>query len=96
MRSTWVPGRLPATETTFPTLLSVLTWTRNSSTTGFTLSITSSLCHTFNRHLHIDAAKLEGTGFKCEVPGVTVPLLREVGVVPTGRGVVSSGGVSFT
>lgn len=32
----------------------------------------------YNRHLHIDGAKIEGTGFKCEVPEVTVELLREV------------------
>ena len=35
------------------------------------------------RHLHIDGAKIEGTGFKCEVPEVTVELLREVSHDPT-------------
>ena len=28
----------------------------------------------------MDGAKLEGTGFKCEVTEVTLPLLREVGL----------------
>lgn len=30
------------------------------------------------RHLHVDGAKLEGTGFRYEVPEVTLGLLREV------------------
>lgn len=36
------------------------------------------------RHLHIDAAKIEGTGFKCEVKEVTLLLLREVMSVVSG------------
>ena len=32
----------------------------------------------YNRHLHIDPTKIEGTGFKYEVPCVTVELLKEV------------------
>lgn len=32
----------------------------------------------YNRHLHIDPTKIEGTGFKYEVPCVAVELLKEV------------------
>lgn len=46
------------------------------STVTLTLSLAQELL--YNRHLHVNGSKIEGTGFDYEVPQITVELLREV------------------